>query len=60
MYNILVSEWREDVMWTRDWITIRLKELRAEREKRLAEGFKSGRLKAGFNRQGRLVPVENK
>ncbi len=47
-------------METRDRITIRLKELRAERERRLAEGFKSGRLKAGFNRQGRLVPIEKK
>lgn len=45
---------------TGEMMTIRLKELRAEREKRLAAGFKSGRLRAGFNRQGRLVPVEKK
>ena len=47
-------------MDTGERITIRLKELRAEREKRLVEGFKSRRLKAGFNRQGRLVPMERK
>lgn len=47
-------------MGTKERMTVRLKELRAEREKRLAEGFKSGRLKAGFNRQGRLVPIEKK
>ncbi len=47
-------------METRDRITIRLKELRAEREKKLAEGLKDGSLKAGFNRQGRLVPMEKK
>lgn len=47
-------------MDTRERMTIRLKELRAEREKRLAEGFKSGRLKAGFNCQGRLVPMGKK
>ncbi len=47
-------------MDTGERIAIRLKELRAEREKRLAEGFGSGRLKAGFNRQGRLVPMERK
>lgn len=51
---------KERAMWTRDWVTIRLKELSAERERRLAEGFKAKRLKSGFNRQGRLVPVERK
>jgi len=41
-------------------ITMRLKELRAEREKRLAVDLRDRRLKAGFNRQGRLVTMERR
>lgn len=49
-------------MATKQIITIRLKELRAEREKRLNEGLQSGRLVVRFNRNGRLVvmPTESR
>ena len=36
-------------------MTNKLGELRAERQRRLEEAIKAGRLKAGFNGQGRLV-----